>query len=55
MTTIEKLRLLNHGGFLNMQPSVSPEILNRIRDGVSKSRTIKAKFIDILLEQDVIE
>lgn len=55
MTTLENLRALNVRGDLSLQPPVSPDILARMRDGVSRSRMIRAKIIDILLEQDVIE
>jgi hypothetical protein len=55
MTTLEVLQARLDQGSLSMQPPVTDEILARIRDGVSRSRTIKAKFIDILLEQGVIE
>ncbi len=55
MTTLEKLKVLQDGGLLIVQAPVSKEVLTRIRDGVSKSTRIKPKFIDILLEQAVIE
>lgn len=55
MTTLKQLDQLRDGGALSVQPPVSAEILARIRDGVSRSRTIKAKYIDILIEQEVIE
>jgi len=55
MTNLETLHLLRDRGTLNVQPPVSAEILARIRDGVSRSTTIKPQFIDILLEQEVIE
>jgi hypothetical protein len=55
VTTLVQLNTLQDGGLLSIQPPVSDELLNRIRDGVSKSTRIKPKFIDILLEQEVIE
>ena len=55
MTTLEMLRARLDQGSLSLQPPIASEVLARIRDGVSKSRTIKPKFIDILLEQGVIE
>lgn len=55
MTTLETLQGLRDRGSLSVQPAVSESILSRIRDGVSKSIEIKPKFIDILLEQEVIE
>jgi len=38
-----------------MQAPLSPEVLARIRDGVSKSTKIHYKYIEFLLEQGVIE
>ena len=55
MTTLEKLRVSQDGGHLIVQAPVWKGVLTRIRDGVSKSTKIKPKFIDILLEQEVIE
>jgi len=55
MTTLEKLRVLQDRGHLIVQAPLSKEVLTRIRDGVSKSTKIKPKYIDILLEQEVIE
>ena len=55
MTTLENLQRCLDQDSLSVQPPVTAEILERIREGVSKSRTIKPKFIDILLEQGVIE
>jgi hypothetical protein len=55
LTTLEKLRVLMDGGHLIVQAPVSKEVLTRIRDGVSRSTKIKPKFMDILLEQEVIE
>jgi hypothetical protein len=55
MTSLEKLRALQQGGHLRVQPPVSNAVLARIRDGVSNSRRIKYKYVEILLEQEVIE
>ena len=55
MTTLEKLIMLRDGGHLVAQPPASNELLARIRDGVSRSARIKYRFIEILLEQGVIE
>jgi hypothetical protein len=55
MTTLEKLKVLRDGGHLVVQPPASNELLARIRDGVSRSARIKYKFVEILLEQGVIE
>src|SRR4051794_21856112 len=45
MTTLAQLIALRDGGHLSLQSPVSAEILARIRDGVSKSLTIKYKYI----------
>jgi hypothetical protein len=55
MTTLVQLNTLKDGGLLSVQSPVSDELLTRIREGVSKSMRTKPKFIDILLEQEVIE
>ena len=55
MTTLEALHMFRDRGALSIQPAVTDVLLTRIRDGVSRSRTIKPKYIDILLEQAVIE
>ena len=36
-------------------PPVSKEVRTRIRDGVSRLTRIKPEFIEILLEQEVID
>jgi hypothetical protein len=55
MTTLKNLIALRDGGQLSIQVPVSPEVLARIRDGVSKSTRIDYKYIEILLDQGVIE
>jgi len=55
MTTLEELKLLVDGGRLSIQAPVSEEVLARIRIGISRSRRIKYRYIEILLEQAVIE
>jgi hypothetical protein len=55
MTTLKNLIALRDGGQLSIQVPVSPEVLSRIRDGVSKSTRIDYKYIEILLDQGVIE
>ena len=55
MTTLEHLNALSAKGRLVVRDPVSPEVLKRIRDGASRSRNIKYKFIEILIEQEVIE
>jgi hypothetical protein len=55
MTTLGTLIALRDAGHLSLQPPVSEELLTRIRAGVSQSTRIKYKFIEILLDQEVIE
>ena len=55
MTTLEKLISLRDGNHLSVQTPVLPEVLDRIRDGVNKSRRIKYRYVEILLDQGVIE
>ena len=55
MTTLEKLTALRDGGHLNMQNPVPEDVLSRIRAGVSKLTKIHYKYIEVLLEQEVIE
>ncbi|MFI5460885.1 MAG: hypothetical protein ACHRXM_36200 [Isosphaerales bacterium] len=55
MTALEKLIALRDGGQLSMQALLSPEVLARIRNGVSKSTKINYKYIEFLLDQGVIE
>lgn len=53
--SLEKLVTLNAQGHLSVQSPVSTEILRRIRDGVSKSKRIPFQFVEILIEQGVID
>jgi hypothetical protein len=55
MTTLENLATLRDGGHLIMQDPVSDEVLSRIRAGVSMSTRIHYKYIEVLLDQEVIE
>ena len=55
MTTLEQLRALTKGGHLVIQAPVSADVLKRIRDGVSLSSRIKFKYIEILIDQGIIE
>jgi hypothetical protein len=55
MQTRDRLNTLIGGGYLSMQPPVSEEVLRRIRAGVSQSTKIHYKYIEILLDQEVIE
>ena len=55
MTTLKTLTTLLCGGHLSMQAPVSAEVLLRIRSGVSASTKIHYKYIEVLLDQQVIE
>jgi hypothetical protein len=55
MTPLERLIALRDGNHLSIQAPVSGELLARIREGVNRSRAIKYKYVEILLEQEVIE
>jgi hypothetical protein len=55
MTTLQTLIGLRDRGHLSNQAPVSAELLARIRAGVSRSTRIKYKYIEILLDQEVIE
>jgi hypothetical protein len=55
VTTLETLTRLRDGGHLNLQSPVTLEHLARIRAGVNRSMRIKYKYIEILLDQEVIE
>ena len=55
LTTLERLIALRDGNHLSVQDPFSGELLARIRHGVNRSRTIKYKYVEILLEQEVIE
>jgi hypothetical protein len=55
MTTLERLIALRDGNHLSIQDPIFGELLARIREGVNRSRTIKYKYVEILLEQEVIE
>ena len=55
MSSLENLIALRDGGQLSIQVPLSPEVLARIRDGVSKSTRINYKYVEILLDQGVIE
>ena len=55
ITTLETLIALRDAGHLSLQAPVSEDLLGRIREGVSKSTMIKYKYIEILIDQEVIE
>jgi len=55
MTTLDSLMKLLEDGHLSVQQPVSGEVLSRIRAGVSRSTRIHYKYIEVLLDQEVIE
>jgi hypothetical protein len=55
MTTLENLNTLLDGGHLSVQAPVSENVLARIRAGVRRSTKIHDKYIEVLLDQEVIE
>jgi hypothetical protein len=55
MAKLGTLISLRDGGHLRLQTPVSGDLLARIRAGVSRSTRIKYKYIEILLDQEVIE
>jgi len=55
MTSLENLIQLRDGARLKLQAPVSEAVLKRIRDGISRSTKIKYKFVELLLDQGVIE
>jgi hypothetical protein len=54
-TSLENLDRLRDSGYLNMQEPVSPELLQRIRRGVSLSRRIDLEHIELMEEQDLLD
>jgi hypothetical protein len=55
VATLENLIALRDRGLIRMQDPVSPDVLARIREGVSKSTRISFKYVELLLDQGVIE
>ena len=55
LISLEQLARLRDLGHLALQPAVSAEVLARIRNGISQSMRIKPVYIDLLLEQGVID
>ncbi len=55
MIALDTLNTLKANGALSTQEAVSAEILKRIRDGFSKSTKVHFRYIEILLDQGVIE
>ena len=54
-TSLEKLDLLRDSGYLKMQEPVSPELLQRIRRGVSLSKRIELEHIELMEEQELLD
>ncbi len=52
---LQALRQLQATGRLTPREPVSSSLLNRIRSSVSQSREVPFKFIELLIDQDVIE
>jgi hypothetical protein len=55
MTSLGRFTRLRDDGHLSIQPPVSDKVLSRIREGVSKSKMIKYKYVELLIDQGVIE
>lgn len=55
LISLEKLKALSDGGYLSLQAPLAPEVLKRIREGVSRSTMIKYKHVELLLDQGVID
>jgi hypothetical protein len=47
--------LLRDSGYLKMQEPVSPELLQRIRRGVSLSKRIELEHIELMEEQELLD
>jgi hypothetical protein len=54
-TSRQALCALRDGGRIIMKDPVSPEIVNRIRQGASRSRRIPREFIEIMGNQDLLD
>jgi hypothetical protein len=54
-TSVENLDRLRNAGYLKMQAPVSPELLERIRRGVSLSRRISLEHIDLMEAQGLLD
>lgn len=53
--TLDQLTSLRDEGKLSVQSPVSASILSKIRAGVSRSRRIKAQYLEWLLDQGVTD
>jgi hypothetical protein len=54
-TALENLDRLRDSGYLKMQPPVSPELLERIRRGVSLSKRIDLEHVELMEEQELLD
>jgi hypothetical protein len=54
-STLEILDRLADTGYLQMQPPVSEEILQRIRRGLSLSRRIDFEYVELMCEQNLLD
>jgi hypothetical protein len=52
---LESLIKLRDAGHLRLGEPVSPEPLDRIRPGVSLWRRIKLKYLELMLDQDLLD
>ena len=53
--SLENLDRLRDSQYLKMQEPVSPEILRRIRRGVSLSRRIDLEHIELMEDQELLD
>jgi hypothetical protein len=54
-TNLQNLDRLRDSGYLKMQEPVSPQLLQRIRLGVSLSRRIDLEHIELMEEQELLD
>lgn len=54
-TSLQNLDHLRDSGYLKNQEPVSPELLQRIRRGVSLSRRIGLEHIELMEEQELLD
>jgi len=54
-TSLGILDHLRDSGYLKMQDPVSPELLKRIRHGVSLSRRIDLDYVELMEDQELLD
>jgi hypothetical protein len=54
-TSLENLDRLRDSGYLKMQEPVSPELLERIRRGISRSKRIDLEHVELMEEQALLD